>query len=143
MQVQSVLYEWVHRRYWPVRQRYAQKISCGVAVDGDPVVPGKQLFNGWRRKWSWALVSVDPSFEMGELRYYPGYSLDGGYTFRQVVWPVRTRYFAFQIGPDPVMFSVFSANGAPLHVECRLRGSHLPWSKLHHCLYSPDQITLV
>ena len=135
--------EWAHRRYRPFTKRYRQSVRYGVEVDGDPNAPPKGLWTGWREKWSWALVSVKCRSIQEPLLYYPGYSYDGGYTFRRTIVPVTTPYFAFQIGPKPVMFAVFGKHGEWLDVDCELRGNRLELSTGLGCLHSTREVTFV
>lgn len=119
--------EWSHRRYWSIKVWYQNRLNYGVEMEGDPHVPLKGLWTGWRRKWSWAVVRVSLD-DQGQTCYWPGYSLDGGQSFRHVIRPVMTRCFAFQIGPDPVMFSVFGKNTEKIPAHCDLEGIGFTWS---------------
>lgn len=134
--------EWSHRRYWPLAKHY-QSIPHDIAVSGDPNVPAKSLCSNWRMKWAWALVSVHLHNLNEPLVYHPGYSLDGGQTFRRTIKAVKTRFYAFQIGPDPVIFSTFGRWGELVFTNCALHGTRLSWSQLHGCLHGPSEITCV
>jgi len=136
------------RRYWPVTRWHQSEVNNGVEVSADPLVPSKGLATGWRNKWSWALVQVGPccnSFAEDPvlLPYYPGYSVLGRSKFRRTIFPVTTSYFAFQIGPNPVFYSVFGSGGQRIQVEMKLLATHLTWSNVVKLAGGEREVTFV
>lgn len=141
----KALDEWSRRRYWPLKVWYQHKVPYGVTVDGDPYAPPKGMWTGWRRKWSWALADVSPNdVELAQTGcLYPGYSLDDGQSFRHILRPLRTRRFAFQVGPKPVMFSVFAKNGDLVDVNVTLIDTGLTWSQVIRVNGDREAVTFV
>jgi len=114
-------------------------------MGGDPLVPPKGWNTSWRGKWSWAVVHVSPGYdgEMFTKPYHPGYSLDGRHTFRYTVLPVITTCFAFQIGPEPFVYSVFDRDGGQMKVKLTLLGAGLTWSQAVQTAGGASNLTFV
>lgn len=143
MSCAHALNEWSHRRYRPFKTWHQHSVTYGVGVPGDASAVLKGVCTGWRRKWPYALVMVQMTDPAAALCYWPGYSFDDGQTFRCTIRRVRTQYFAFQVGPDPVMFSVFGARGNKIKVSMSHVGTGLTWIQVLRACDDLPQVTFV